>query len=245
METSNSPNEQDVLERLRAALGAEPRIDLGHHPLRASFESGTLTVEGELSSVAAKKVALRLSASVSGVVWVVDRIRVAPADRMTDAQVRQHVRDALLAEPALLDCAIYEEVRDDRHLVRDPPGRRGEVTVIVEDGVVTLDGELPSRAHKRLAGVLAWWVPGSRDVVDGLGVTPYEKDNEEEISDAVRMALEKDPFVDASQVRVVTGGGVVGLTGFVSSEAERDMAENDAWYVFGVGDVINRIEVSK
>jgi osmotically-inducible protein OsmY len=161
------------------------------------------------------------------------------------AEPRQHVRDALLAEPALLDCAIYEEVRDNRHLVRDPPGRRGEVTIIVEDGVVTLDGELPSRAHKRLAGVLAWWVPGSRDVVDGLGVTPYEKDNDEEISDAVRMALEKDPFVDASQVRVVTGGGVVGLTGFVSSEAERDMAENDAWYVFGVGDVINGIEVSK
>ncbi|HEX5022545.1 MAG TPA: hypothetical protein VFX54_17890 [Candidatus Binatia bacterium] len=28
--------------------------------------------------------------------------------------------------------------------------------------------------HKRLAGVLAWWVPGTRDVVDGLEEVPAE-----------------------------------------------------------------------
>ena len=36
---------------------------------------------------------------------------------------------------------------------------------------------------------------------------------------------------------------VVRLTGLVPSETERDMAEFDAWYVFGVDKVINEIEV--
>jgi osmotically-inducible protein OsmY len=47
----------------------------------------------------------------------------------------------------------------------------------VKEGVVTLDGEVSSLAHKRLCGVLAWWVPGSRDVVNGLEVRVDEVDN--------------------------------------------------------------------
>jgi osmotically-inducible protein OsmY len=36
---------------------------------------------------------------------------------------------------------------------------------------------------------------------------------------------------------------LVSLTGAVPSETERGMAEFDAWYVFGVDTVDNRIEV--
>jgi osmotically-inducible protein OsmY len=116
--------------------------------------------------------------------------------------------------------------------------------VTVDNGVVTLDGELPTRAHKRLTGVLAWWVPGTRDVVDGLRVLSPEPDNDGEITDAVRAALEKDPFVDASQLRVSTKAKIVTLTGLVWSRAERSMAESDAWFVFGVAGVINNLQVA-
>ena len=91
--------------------------------------------------------------------------------------------------------------------------------------------------------MLAWWVPGSRDVINGLAVEPPEEDNDEAIADAVRLALEKDPFVDAGQVRIGVRQAVVTLQGLVPSEAEREMAELDAWYVFGVDGVDNRIEV--
>ena len=37
-------------------------------------------------------------------------------------------------------------------------------------------------------------------------------------------------------------GRTVRLTGWVPSAAARDAAEWDAWYVFGVDDVINEIE---
>jgi osmotically-inducible protein OsmY len=58
------------------------------------------------------------------------------------------------------------------------------------------------------------------------------------------MALEKDPFVNAGQVIVGTVDAVVTLAGLVPSESEREMAEWDAWYVFGVDRVHNKIEVA-
>ena len=91
--------------------------------------------------------------------------------------------------------------------------------------------------------MLAWWVPGSRDVINGLGVLAPETELDAEITDVVHMVLEKDPFVDAGQIRVLTQNARVMLHGLVPTEAEREMAEFDAWYVFGVDDVENKIEV--
>jgi len=39
-----------------------------------------------------------------------------------------------------------------------------------------------------------------RDVVNGVEVVPPEEDDDGEITDAVRIALEKDPLVDAGEV---------------------------------------------
>ncbi|HXG21706.1 MAG TPA: BON domain-containing protein [Methylomirabilota bacterium] len=61
------------------------------------------------------------------------------------------------------------------------------------------------------------------------------------LTDAVRLVLEKDPFVNADQIRVSTRNSVVTLEGLVANDTERDMAEFDAWYVFGVNRVINKL----
>ena len=74
-------------------------------------------------------------------------------------------------------------------------------------------------------------------------MTPPEDDSDDEIADAVRMVLEKDFFVDATKLRVGAKRCGVRLEGLVPTESERDMAEFDAWYVFGVDDVDNRIMV--
>lgn len=80
-------------------------------------------------------------------------------------------------------------------------------------------------------------------MINGLGVIPPEADNDPEITDAVRLVLEKDPFVNPDQVRVASSNAVVTLEGLVPTESERDMAEHDAWYVFGVEDVVNRLAI--
>src|SRR5690606_22823643 len=101
-----------------------------------------------------------------------------------------HVRDALLQESAFAECTLRVRLGDRVETVHEPPQEsQGTIEVRVEDGVVTLDGEIQSLSHKRLAEVLAWWVPGSRDVVNGLGVEPPQEDNDEEIADAARLVL--------------------------------------------------------
>jgi osmotically-inducible protein OsmY len=234
-----------MVDRVRAALASEPRLDLHKFPIDLRYAEGSLTLEGEVGDVAAKKLALERAAALPEVTGILDRLRVRPAQRMGDGQIRDLVRDALLQEPAFADFAITERFGERVEMMRAPPEARGGIELEVEDGVVTLNGQVPGLDDKRLAGVLAWWVPGSRDVINGIAVEPPEDDSDDAMLEAVRLVLEKDPFVDASQIRVGVKNALVRLIGVVRSDAERDMAEFDAWYVFGVDRVDNRVEVRR
>ncbi|MBW8267938.1 BON domain-containing protein [Caldovatus aquaticus] len=236
--------EHDILEQVRKALRSDPRIRPTAGPIRLSFApDGALAMEGEVDRLAGKKLALEAAARVPGVTGIVDRLRVRPATPMGDGAIRDAVRDALLEEIVLADCTLRVRTKDGIETVREPPDPHGEIVISVEDGVVTLDGEVAGLGQKRMAGVLAWWVPGSRDVVNGLGVNPPDVDSDEAITDAVRQVLEKDPLLAAESIAVTTHRGVVTLEGFVPSEDQRHMAEDDAWAVFGVDGVVNRLEV--
>jgi osmotically-inducible protein OsmY len=80
-------------------------------------------------------------------------------------------------------------------------------------------------------------------VINGIVVEPPEEDAPIRIEEAVRIALDKDPFLDASQIRVGVRGRIVRLTGLTHTAAARQAAEADAWYIFGVDEVINKIAV--
>jgi len=235
-----------ILQSVRAALSSEPQVDLHNHPIAIDFDDGTLTLGGEVARVAAKKLALEAAAGVPEVTGIIDRLRVTPAQPMGDGEIRDLVRDSLLQEPAFAEFAIEEQVKGEVVTVRaSPVDTRGYIEVAVDDGVVTLNGEVPGLDDKRLAGVLAWWVPGSRDVINGLAVEPPEDDSFDKIAEAVRLVLEKDPYVDAGQIRVGVRDRIVTLAGLLPSESQRDMAACDAWYVFGVDNVVNDIEVHR
>ncbi|NIR31112.1 MAG: BON domain-containing protein [Gammaproteobacteria bacterium] len=72
---------------------------------------------------------------------------------------------------------------------------------------------------------------------------PAGGENEAELTHAVRLAIDKDPFVSARQLSVSATDRVVTLEALVPTETDREMAECDAWYVGGVEDVVNRIKV--
>ncbi len=234
-----------VLNQVRAALEREPRVNFHRYPLRIELsDDGALVLQGETENIAAKKLALEMAASVPGITGIIDRVRVIPAQRMGDGQIRDHVRDTLLGESAFENCAVRLQVDNQWVTARQPiSGAADSIQVAVNDGVVTLDGRVNSVSHKSLAGALAWWVPGSRDVINGLEVAPAEEESDSEITEAVRLVLEKDPLVNADGIGVRTQNSVVTLEGHVPGLSEKEMAEMDAWYVFGVDKVINRLEV--
>ena len=234
---------QGVLNRVRAALRSEARIQPSNGPIHLAFADGDLTMEGEVTSVAGKKLTLECAARLPEIATITDRLHVRPATAMSDGDIRDHVRDALLQETILETCTIRVWVKGQLETARETPDASGTIEIRVEDGIVTLDGDVAGLGQKRFAGVLAWWVPGRRDVINGLGVTPPEQDTEAAITDTVRQVLEKGPFVNAQSILVNTRGAVVYLDGTVPREAERALAENDAWYVFGIDRVVNRLTV--
>jgi osmotically-inducible protein OsmY len=233
---------EEVVGAVFAALEREPRIKLHSYPIEVSYQDGIVTLSGEVAGVAAKKLALELAASPRPVTGIVDRLRVSPAERMEDGAIRDHVCNAFLCEPAFEGYSVQALVKQELEQVRTLDSQQ-MLEVEVAEGVVILNGSVQSLSHKRLAGVLAWWVPGSRDVVNGIEVSPAMEDNDDEVVDAVRLVLEKDPLVNSSQIRTHSRNLVVTLEGAVSTESGRAAAENDTWYVFGVNGVVNKIAV--
>lgn len=235
----------DMVQRARAALLSEPRIGQDFRLDRIEITpDGALVVEGEMPSVAAKKLALEHIGALDGVDLILDRLFVTPASPMGDGEIRAHLRNSYSDEASFKGLKIIEIKDGGPDVISAPEEATGKLEYEVSDGTVVLNGEVGGLDTKRLAGVLAWWVPGTRNLINGIAVPDSEIDSAISIESAVRIALEKDPFVNASQVRIGVRDRVVRLTGSVRSEAERDMAEKDAWYVFGTNDVINELELN-
>jgi len=160
-----------IIKTVRAALEREARINLHRHPVTIRRDGDVLVLEGEVYDIAAKKLALGLAAAVAGVRGIIDRLRLVPSERKGDGAIRDGCVKFILGEPTLRNCEvrIHHKGRVDA-LRRVEPDAAGNIEIAVQDGVITLDGEVGSLSHKRIAGVLAWWTPGRRDVVDGLEV---------------------------------------------------------------------------
>lgn len=244
MKASVTSERDRVLKEVRAALEREPRINVHKYPVQIEFSDGVLTLEGDTEHIAAKKLSLELAIAVRGVAGIIDRLHVTPATRMGDGAILDAVRDALLQEPTLMNCSIQVVRKEQLETVRDVTVEpHGVIRISVTDGVVLLDDHVTSPTQKRLAGILAWWVPGSRDVINGMEVVPDQLDSDEEMAKAVRIVLKKDPFVNGDRIRVAVRQSVVTLEGDVPSAPQKEMAEFDTWYVFGVDNVVNRLEI--
>lgn len=235
----------DVLEKVRAAVKGEVRLDhkLEHIHLTIN-DDGSVIVEAEAPSVAVKKLALERIGAVQGVEGIVDRLHVVPANKMGDGEIRAHLRDAFVEEPSFKRF----DIRERRHGVFQnaqggQPIASGTLDIEVTDGIVILNGRVPGLESRRLAGLLAWWIPGTRDVVNGIEVYPPEDDSSDHVAESLRIAFDKNPFIDANQIGFSVSEFVVTLTGFVPTEIERERAESDAWCLLGVNDVINEIKV--
>jgi len=213
----------EIVDRVTELAESDPRLDQERLQLDVDSLDGVVVLDGAVGRLADKRRLELLASSVEGVRAVKNRLLVSPDVERDDAEVEAGVIRALVE-----DRAIDET----------------EISVSVRDGIVTLRGTVPSLASKRYAGVLAWWVPGVREVDNQLDLKWPEEDNDSEITEAVVAALEKDHLVDATGIDVHTYRGVVTLRGAVFGEEQRDAAENDAWFVLGVRDVNNDLRVS-
>ena len=69
---------------------------------------------------------------------------------MGDGEIRDKVRDALLEEITLESCTIRVLDQGRLETVREPADAVGTIDVRVEDGIVTLDGDVAGPGQKRM-----------------------------------------------------------------------------------------------
>lgn len=234
-----------ITRRVHGLFEREGRINLHRHPLAISNADGVVTLEGEVGDIAAKKLALELAASVEGVRGIVDRVRVAPGERRGDGAVRDSLARILLEHQELRNCAIRSRSNGRSEVLRAANHDGiGEIEISVSDGVIVLEGYVISQPHRLFAGVLGWWTPGRRDVVNALEVRPRYEERDDEVAEALQLVLEADPALDADQISPICEKGVVTLQGNVPTERQKRQAELDAWYLSGVDRVVNRLQVT-
>ena len=237
---------ESITRQIHGRLEREPRINLHRHAISISNADGVAILEGEVGDIAAKKLALELAASVANVRGIVDRLRVAPGERRGDGAIRDSLSRLLLEQPEFRNCTIRSHTNEKTELLRegnhDPVG---DIEIAVADGVIALEGHVISLPHRLYAGVLAWWTPGRRDVVNALELRPRYDERDDEVTEALRLVLEADSAIDAAQIRPRCEKWVVTLEGSVPSEAQKRRAELDAWYLSGVNRVINKLQVNR
>ncbi len=216
-------DDRELTEQLWDELRFDNRFDATRLDVRVLDRDGSLVVSGLVSDPWQKFFIQRLLERMLGLDEIANELRVAPGPARTDEEIADELVRSFIEEPYLDERTIRAEVHD---------------------GVVHLRGEVPSLLRKRLAGVVAWWRAGVQDVVNELQVIRPEPDGNEELAEAIKVVLEKDPLVDGSAVALhVTDRGAVRLTGAVVNTVEREAAENDVWCVLGVRSVENQLEV--
>jgi osmotically-inducible protein OsmY len=227
-----------IQAEIMAILDRESYLSPEQPPISVSVDEYCVTLEGEVDDIIAKRRIPHLIASLEQVHDILNHLRVKPSERRGDGAIRDAVYDTLSQEPVFKNYALILEGQG-----RPAAPSRGEIVIAVHDSVVTLTGTVESLSHKRLADVLCWWAIGVVDVHNRVHVVPPEQGTDDEISDALRIVLEMDPWLDAGQIMVHTYDKKVYLDGLVHSPEQKHMAECDAWLILGVHEVINRIVV--
>lgn len=230
--------DEQVVKSIRAALERDPDVNLHANPIDVRLADDVVELAGTADNIAIKKHALRVARAHSGASTVVDHIRLHVGEAREDAALRQAVLDHLTQESAFGGLALVEG--DDL-----PAGHNGDwIGVSAHNGIVQLYGRVNSLSHRRLAEVLAWWTGGTADVDNRIHVEPPEQDSDAEIMDAIRIVFDKEPSIDAEQVRAQCRDRIVTLQGAVSSEENRRLAAYDCWYIPGVHEVHNELRVT-
>lgn len=230
----------EVLDQVQNALEKETRYGVNRYPVQLVLKEGKLTLSGEFHDIRAKRHAVHLAKEVATGLEIIDMLNVTSAVH-EEGTLKSEVARALTAEAAFSDVAV--RLRSDGQVEVLQEGRgEAHIEFQVSGGAVQLCGQVGSLSHRRLAEVLCWWSLGCERVDNQLEVTPSEADNDDEVSDALRMAMEKDPLVHAEQISIEVHNGSVTLNGYVPSQEEKRLVELDAWYVPGVFEVVNEVQ---
>lgn len=141
------------------------------------------------------------------------------------------------------DFDIQRDVQDEFHW--NPRVNATAIGVAVNDGIVTLTGEVPQFAERKATVRCAQRVAGVKGVVDHLEVRlgSASEWTDAEIAQAALNVLAWNSFVPAPNISVAVHEGWITLAGEVEWQYQRVAAEDAVHALWGVRGVTNTITV--
>lgn len=211
---ARSIDDAEIARAVTAELSEE--TGLRSDDIQAVCVDGIVTLRGVVDRLADKRQAVHAAMTIRGVRAVVDHLSLRPAD-LDDGQVAAQISGALRDSP----------VTDTWQIV-----------VGVDEGAVTLEGQVDSYVARMLGEQMVADIPGVREIVNHLLIDPTAVRSNDEIQQEIEKRIQGDIWLIDPEIRVMVDGGQVKLTGTVESEAAKQRVHDLAWVV-GVTSVDN------
>lgn len=208
--------QQDVMNELRW----QPFLKSAN--IGIAVKNGIVTLSGTVDNYAQKIEAEKATKKVNGVKAIAEDIQigVSPSYKKTDAEIAESIMSALKWH-----AAVPEE----------------NIKVKVENGVVTLEGEVEWEYQRNSARKAVNNLLGVRNVINLINVKP--KVTSFDVRTKINQALHRTATVDAERVSIEVDGTRVILNGKVRSFAEKEDIEGAAWCAPGVSRVESHLEL--
>jgi osmotically-inducible protein OsmY len=212
----NSELQKDVQE----AIKWEPLLNAAE--IGVTAKDGVITLTGTVDSYRKKSEAEDATKNVSGVMAVVEKIEV----KFETFGKRD---DTDIANDILKTMKSNWEVPADR------------VKVKVEEGWVTLEGQLQWNHQKEAAKKSVINLVGVKGVINNITIRSESKDEIEKKD--IESALGRNWSIDNQDIQVKVSGNKVTLNGTVHSFYQKDEAGRIAWNAPGVWLVENELAI--
>jgi osmotically-inducible protein OsmY len=211
---------EELQKDVQNAIKWEPLLHAAE--IGVTVKDGVVTLTGVVDGYFKKKEAENAAKNVSGVKAVVEEIEIKYSNTFTktDNDIAHEVLKAL---------------KDNWSVSED------NVKIKVEDGWVTLEGELTWNFQKQDAKTAISFLPGVKGVTNEIKIKSDIKDAIEKKD--VEKALARSWSLNAKDIEVTVNGTNVKLTGFVDSVYQKDQAEKIVWKTPGIWSIDNDLVV--
>ena len=203
-----------------AELKWEPSVNAAQ--IGVEVQDGVVTLAGHVGSYAEKLDAEHAAQRVSGVkaLAIEMDVKLAGLSKRTDADIARSVENVL---------------QWTTYLPKD------HVKVMVENGWVTLSGEVDWEYQRQAATGAVRYLLGVTGISDQITIKPNVSSTV--VKSDIEAALKRRAKSDAHKISVEVQGADVTLTGKVHSWSERDLARNTAWGTSGVQHVVDHMTI--
>ncbi|QNH77572.1 BON domain-containing protein [Pseudomonas protegens] len=213
--------DKQLKDDILAELRFEPSVNA--QQIGVEVKDGIVTLAGHVDSFMEKWAAEEATQKVAGVraLAVEMDVKLPGLSQRTDGDIARAIENAL-------EWTTY--------LPKD------SLKILVEDGWVTLDGNLEWQYQSQSAINAVRGLLGVKGISNNIKIK--SKVTAKGVKADITEALKRRAIVDSQKITIDVQGGDVTLSGTVDTWAERELARHSAWNTAGVKHVQNNIIVS-